>query len=388
MNVCGISPSDRTSLAPQRALPVDTSAAAETASPADKVSLGSASQGQASKRASCTPDRERTPISASAIDSQVVCTALGGSLGKTLGNLLTGLQFIVPGLVYKAEGSLSKLKEQIATPFAHTPVPTIKRPFVLIPGFGTSTDQFLPLTSHLTRDGANGGQTIYVKQGQFFSRDEAGNLISMASCPKGAKVFEMVFSDNKQSPSKNLPEMQANFSAIKKATGYHSFDAQGYSMGGIDARLYIDQGGKSIHRLMLLGTPNRGAGFATKAEAIIDQNVGWAMKFGGILPTDREALEWLKPESSNPQLADLNSRWAQQAAAVPTLTVGTDTQPTPSILPGRGEVAGDGLVSAESLQLPGGDCVILHDLEQHGHLNNDDTIQQLRAAYFGWNVGA
>lgn len=328
---------------------------------------------------------EPTPVSAVGLAAGLV----GGAVGSVVAGWVTGVRFVGFGTVYKLEKAVTMMREAVHKPLACLPTPKIDTPFVIVPGWTTEMSAFGPLVGHLTQGGANGGQCFYVRNGSFFTRDANGDLQPAASPPsQDAKVFEMVLSDNRQSPDKNVLEMRANFDAIARVTGQSQFDVQGYSMGGINSRLYIDQGGSAIRRLMMLGTPNRGSHFANLAKNVIQRDVRWAAGFGGLQKNDVDALEWLRPEDENPKLADLNSRWPLQKTRVPCITVGTDVMPTPARNLLTGMAWGDGLVPDYSLDLPGSNTIVLHNAMQHGHLNDDETVQHIRAVYFGWDLGS
>ncbi|MHB2016870.1 MAG: esterase/lipase family protein [Candidatus Xenobia bacterium] len=297
-----------------------------------------------------------------------------------------GARFVRYGAVYKAEEALTEAREKKHQPLSGLPGTTISTPFVLVPGWTTQPEAFGPLVQYLTKDGANGGQAYFVKQGAIYTMDSSGNLKPAPSVPSNAKVFEMIFSNVHASPNHQVVEMRQNFRAIQKATGAAQVDAEAYSMGGLDARVYVDEGGKAIRRLLLLGTPNNGTGFGPLAETVINEDVQWAEKFGGIEPGDAESLQWLSPPDQSKQLADLNSRWDKQRSALPILTVGANLLPTPK--PGGGFVGGDGLVPASSLQMPNSECIVVDDAMLHGRLNDDATVQHLRAIWFDWPMPA
>lgn len=308
---------------------------------------------------------------------------IGHKIAHGVANTLAGVKLVGYGLIYRIEGKLTESRETLYQPSEKLPTPTLPRPFVLVPGWTTSHRNFNTLTEHLTRDGANGGETYFVKLGQFYTRNTDGDLVPLTAPPANARVFELVWSDTHQSPDKNLPEMRQNLEAICNATGFDKVDAEGYSMGGLDTRLYLDQGGDRINRHMMLGTPNRGTRFGDLVLDVLDRDVKWAKKFADIGENDRDSMYWLRQEANSPLLQDLNSRFPQQAQRVPTLSVGANIMPT------AGQswfTRGDGLVPASSLELPGCTTLVLHEAMQHGRLNDDPTVQHVRAVFFGWGL--
>jgi pimeloyl-ACP methyl ester carboxylesterase len=313
--------------------------------------------------------------------------ALFGAVGRAVGNTVSGLELGLAGLLYTSETRVTGLWDHWRHPLEKLPTPAIEHPFVLVPGWSTKPSKFTQLTDLLTRDGANGGQTYLVQRGKFFTLNPEGKLEPLTAPPPQAKVFEMVWTDTRQSPDRNLPEMRQNLDAICKATGADKVDAEAYSMGGLDARLYLDKGGSQIGRLLMLGSPNHGTGFGDIAADALDRGVDWATKLGGLSSDDRESMQWLREEAHSPQLQDLNSRWKQQEARVDeVLSVGTERAPTPRDAHGLRLNWGDGLVPASSLSLPDTKTIVFHQAMAHGILNDDQKVQHARCAFFGWGV--
>lgn len=311
--------------------------------------------------------------------------AIGHGIANAVSSTLAGVRMVYYGEIYNTENAITEYRESKSCMLEGLPVPQIQRPFVIVPGWTSTPDNFDHLVHFLTRDGANGGQPYFVKQGAFYTLDDNGQLQPTASPPTPGRVFEIVWTDTRHSPDQNLAEMRQNLDAICNCTGADKVDAEGYSMGGFDARLYIDQGGPQINRFMMLGTPNHGTRFAELVLPVLEKNVTWAQKLAGVSMDDYDAMQWLREEKNNPRLQDLNSRWDQQRAAVRTLAVGTTVMPTPAeTVTGLGW--GDGMVPHQSLSLPDGDTIVLNDAMNHGRLNDDATVQHIRALFFGWKL--
>lgn len=348
----------------------------------DGVSLGAAVSARSS--ASITGAAKAPPaLSTQGIGDRL--RHIGQAIGHAVANTVAGVRLVGFGLIYRLEGHLTETRETLYRPSDRLPTPTIDRPFVIVPGWSTQPKAFDALTKLLTRNGANDGQTYFVKQGQFYTLDADGTLQPLSAPPTQGRIFEMVWTDTRQSPARNLPEIRANLEAICNATGYDKVDIEGYSMGGLDTRLYIDQGGSRVNRFMMLGTPNHGTRFGDLVADVLDRDVKWAIKFAGISGADRESMNWLRQEKNSPLLTDLNSRAGQQQRVAPTLSVGTDVMPTAGR---RGLTRGDGLVPSSSLGLPGGNTIVLHEAMQHGRLNDDPTVQHVRSVFFGWGLPA
>ena len=295
--------------------------------------------------------------------------------------------FLTYGTVSKVEAQVNDAQQAKKHPIGELPTPHLDRPFVMVPGWTTGPDALEPLASHLTRNQSNGGLTYFVKNGAFYTQDPKGNLLPVAGAPKDARVFEMVWSDTHQSPEHNLPELKENLNAITKATGFDKVDAQGYSMGGLDTRLYLEQGGNQINRFMMLGTPNHGTSFGSMVVHVLDNKVEWASKLAGVGANDRESMEWLRDEAHSPELQQLNADWGRELSQVQqAIIVGTDQLSTPTSHALGGMGPGDGTVPAGSLPLPNVKTVLVHEPMSHGSLNADESIEKLRDDFFGWRL--
>jgi triacylglycerol esterase/lipase EstA (alpha/beta hydrolase family) len=318
-----------------------------------------------------TPD----PIDAAEISAQPQTIRGDQTLGfraagQAFGSALAGIKLVGYGALMEVQTRLDALVERNQDPLADRATPTLERPFVFIPGWTTKPTAFGHVGDMLSRDGANGGQVYFVKQGQIFTRDSELNL-TPAVPQKNAKVFEMIWSD---------------MDAICKATGEPKLDVQAYSMGGIDARLYLDQGGDQIHRLMTVSTPNEGTSFGDLTADVLDRNVKWALNISGITSDDRDSMEWLRSEKNSAPLKDLDSRIPKQDSSVDgVLTVGVDRMATPA-LPWL--TGGDSLVSHTSAGLPGATNVVLHDWISHDLVNNDPHVEDLREKFFSWSASS
>ena len=312
-----------------------------------------------------------------------------GAAGAAILHTVNGLELAGSGLLYEGQTKLTGLWHHLDAPLSKLPTPSIERPFVLVPGFTTGPKSFADLRGLLNRDGANGGQTYFVKCGKFYTLGGDGQLQPLEGPPKQGKVFEMVWTDTHQSPDRNLPEMRENLDAICQATGYDKVDAEGYSMGGLDSRLYLDQGGTQIHKLLMLGTPNHGTGFGEHASIMLDRGENWATKFAHVSNSDDESLQWLREEKNSPKLQALNSTWERQRAQVDdVLSLGANRAVTASATHFFGLAWGDGLVPESSTPLPGTKSLDFHEALSHGLLNNDTKAQDARCAFFGWTVPA
>lgn len=314
---------------------------------------------------------------------RTVVAAIAGIPGQIAGWVSAAVNGVYFSLnINHAKGRSAKFEKQDL--FAGIQQPTIHRPYVLVPGFTTPTGSYDKYVSFLTKDGGNGGRTYFVKQGAFYTQNAQGELVPSAAPGADARVFEMVWSDPRQNPELNLPEMQANMAAITQATGCDKLDLEAYSMGGIDTRLFMASGGAgSIHKLLMLGVPNHGTRSGDVELAIDRYHLGLLKKIGHIQPHDDASMQWLKM-NGNEHLDWLNARWPTDSAGIPTLCLGTDGVRTQRAR-GFKRGGGDGIVDTESLPLPGAEVKFIHDPIEHGHLNNDGHLVPTRAAFFDWD---
>ena len=180
----------------------------------------------------------------------------------------------------------------------------LEDPVVFVPGWTTTREAFDPLAEKLTEGGRNGGELIFVSEGQFYTDRQCTIKCESATLQSSDhKVFEMVYSDIRLPPDKSSEELKLNFDAIKHLTGREKVDVGAYSMGGLATRAYLDKGGDAIDQVLFLGTPHKGAKFADLARHVLRRDIGWAVSFAGLLPADLPALDWLSPvEDGNPQL--------------------------------------------------------------------------------------
>ncbi len=277
----------------------------------------------------------------------------------------------------------SRLDHELAEnpPLAEAPPVSLDRPVVLVPGWKTLKDAFQPLAEKLIEGGRNGGRIVFVSEGEFYLDRDCTEKINTGDIPVDQKVFEVVYSDIRNPPPVGAVELDQNLNAIKGVTRFDKLDVSAYSMGGLTTRVYLDNGGDKIGKLMLLGTPNQGTNFANLASEVYRRDISWALSLAGLLPADVAALNWLSVD--NPDLIALNQNWPRQQAAVESvLTVGGRGVLTPS--ENFVTAAGDGLVEVAGLAPPGGEVRVLGGKNHHGHLNNDLEVYQTMMDYFGW----
>lgn len=297
-----------------------------------------------------------------------------------------GLKLVSLGQLYRmSEGRQSK-KIAKNPPLENESAVTIKDPVVLVPGWTTTREAFDPLADKLLEGGRNGGALVFVQNGDFFyDRNCELKCESQFLEASEPKVFEIVFSDVRLPPHKSALEVGQNLKAVKALTGEDKVDVGAYSMGGLATRVYLDQGGQDIDQALFLGTPHRGAEFASLAHRTLTRDIKWALSFSGLIPKDIPALEWLSPEEhGNEQLRTLNQRWPSQKANLNEVRFAGGTG-MPTADGGWWPVTtdGDGLVTSKSAAPPGETAVPLPG-QGHSHLNNSAAAYREMKDLFGW----
>ncbi len=309
-------------------------------------------------------------------------------MGPVLDDALLISEFVGVGKAYQFIDHRIAAAEAAHPPLAEQPKVKLDRSFVMIPGWTTRIEKFEFLGRHLTQDGLNGGDINFVRDGQFFCERACITPKDASAVAKDARVFEIVFHDPHEPPPEMKEELKKDFAAIASVTGEQKFDVDAYSMGGLAARLYLDEGGDKIGRLMLLGSPARGSRFADLSKQILERDIKWAINLGGLNPADLPALRWLAVDDgkgiNNPHLTELNKNWARQKAQLEALAiVGGGGVFTPRPTPWRID-RGDGLVPAAHLTPPGETAIVLDGLTHHSYLNSNPKVFQEMQKFFGW----
>jgi hypothetical protein len=275
-----------------------------------------------------------------------------------------------------------------ANPLKDLPAAHIKRPVMLVPGWDTPHDRFLPLTDKLTERGANGGTPYYVKNGQFFRDRDCDEALPAAQLPKDAKVFVTVLNSTSESPHTSAPELQANLQAMQQALGGPAPDVIAYSQGGLCTRTVLDHEGSHIGKLLFVGTPNKGAGLASLASFVFKAqedgyDVDWLLHSLDLDPEDRASMQFMTV--GGPDISDLNARWSQQMERTEGfMVVGYKGAQTynygfPPLVPG------DTLVPAENLAPAGVQPAFIDGAyAKHGTLPFNAGVYQQMLKHFSW----
>lgn len=296
----------------------------------------------------------------------------------------------LPHLVHEFDSPDEAPHDIENNPLNEAPQAKIERPFLIVPGFRTKRTAFYHLIARLTANGLNGGRPVYVRGGDFYEDQDCLKRIEHDALPRDARVFVVSFENPNAPPGVTAGWLASCLQSVKHATRSNRVDVEGYSMGGLAARVYLDRGGNDIGRLFLLGTPNRGASLANFARFCLTFNIEQALALGGINGAHRAALDWLALDTNgkvrNPVLRDLNSRWESQFHRVEALhSVGTTGRAT--MTAGWRPVAwGDGVVQESSVMAPVGTVSLLKGAgrQRHGHLNSDVEVYREMIKFFGW----
>ncbi|MEW6279338.1 MAG: hypothetical protein AB1758_11985, partial [Candidatus Eremiobacterota bacterium] len=290
---------------------------------------------------------------------------------------------VVGGMFYHGEKHLA-LRRNRGTWLTDCPRVRLQRPFLLVPGLNGKPARFQLLTDHLTRDGLNGGRTYYLKQGEIFHDAVCSQPVPRGAKDSEARIFLQIASEGELPPNRAALEVRDNLAAIRRFTGTRTVDVEGHSMGGLSVRVYLDQFGWGVGKFLMVGTPNRGTSLAEVASWAVENQYKVAMAIGGLSSHALPALQWLRPEASNPDLRALNQRWAHQRARVEDARiVGTCDLPT---LCGDVFGEGDGKVAVVDLPLPGVEVKVLGGRlsKHHGLQMHDSDVFREGVDFFGW----
>jgi len=215
--------------------------------------------------------------------------------------------------------------------------PTLQRPVLLVHGFNGNPNNWENMHTWLTRGGDNKDGGIVKGSGGTVKPD--------------AKVFVMEFTRPFNPVHMNAKELRQAIDKITAATGASEVDVVAHSMGGLDTRLYLDQGNEKVNNLVMIGTPNRGSVLADLEMTF--RELGLPIKPPTDDPLVRQALTDLGEVrgDNNPLLTGLNRSWDRQREAANIFIISGNGKPT---LASRFMLTmrGDGVVSRKSSEMP------------------------------------
>lgn len=238
------------------------------------------------------------------------------------------------------------------------PAPKLEKPVLLVHGYNSGPSTWENMKTWLVTQNPDGGVV----------KANTGNID-----PNG-KVFAMEFSRPYNPLSNNASELRQAIDRITAATGAKEIDVVAHSMGGLDTRLYLDQGNEKVDKLVMIGTPNHGSVLADIEMTF--RNLGLPL----LPPTDdalvRQALTDLSEVrgDNNPTLAQLNKNWDRQRSRANMLIITGNGKPT---LASRFTLTmrGDAVVSQASARMPN---VPVKNMWGVHHLSVKDAPQTLQ----------
>lgn len=239
--------------------------------------------------------------------------------------------------------------------------PRLDKPVLLVHGFNSGPEAWANMRQWLVRGGDN---------------KDGGVVRANSNVDPQGRVFTMEFSRPFNPLSNNASELRQAIDRIAAATGSPEVDVIGHSMGGLDTRLYLDQGDEKVSKLVMIGTPNHGSVLADLE--LTFRNMGIPIMPPTDDPLVRQALTDCSEVrgNNNPVLAQLNKNLPRQRERADMLVIAGNGKPT---LSSRYLVTmrGDGVVSRASATLPE---VPLRNLWGTGHGEVKDHPDALRIA--------
>ncbi len=216
--------------------------------------------------------------------------------------------------------------------------PKLDKPVLLVHGFNGDPDNWSNMRTWLTRGSENKDGGIVKGTGSNID-------------PNG-KVFTMEFARPFNPVSNNASELRQAIDRITAATGAKEVDVVAHSMGGLDTRLYLDQGNEKVDKLVMIATPNHGSVLADLDLKFREWGLNTMPKEDD--PLIRQSLRDLGEvrEGNNPNLTLLNQNFDRQKSRAKMLIVAGNGRPTLATRY-RVTIKGDTTVSRESATMPG-----------------------------------
>lgn len=245
--------------------------------------------------------------------------------------------------------------------------PALQRPVLLVHGYNGSDKSWKNMRTWLTNTSQN-------KDGGLVGPKNAGAL------DPSAKVFIMEYSRPFNSVKSNAAELRSAVDRIVSATGVKGIDIVSHSKGGLDTRAYLDQGNELVDKVVQIATPNHGSILADIELQF--REFGMPLLPSTDDPEVRQALTDLRAERkvdgkpANPTVSELNKNWDRQKDKAEFFQISGNGLPT---LKSRHCLThkGDGVVSRESVQLPG---VPMKNIWWTNHLSETSNPDVLTAA--------
>jgi pimeloyl-ACP methyl ester carboxylesterase len=225
--------------------------------------------------------------------------------------------------------------------------PALQRPVVFLHGFTGSASGFDHIAEWLTS-----GDDPVNKSGGII---DAGNFDNL---DPEANLFSLRLSRSYNSVEKNAAELKDTINAVLEKTGAQEVDLVVHSLGGLNARAYLQNDDERVNKLVQIGTPNHGSALANM-ERFFRDNFDYPIKPPVDDPEVRRVLEQLSVDKNdgdkqpkNPWLRALNDDWANQRDAAEVMIVAGAGIPTVTGGPGL-TIFGDGVVTRRSAKMGG-----------------------------------
>lgn len=223
------------------------------------------------------------------------------------------------------------------------PAPALKRPVLMVHGFNSNPSVWKNMRTWFTSNSQN-------VDGGIVSSNAATDPLKT-----DGKVFVMEFTRPFNSVMTNAAELRRAVDRIVAATGAKDIDLVGHSMGGLDARAYLDAGNEHVAKVVQIGTPNHGSLLADIELQFREFGMPLFPKTDD--PEVRQTLTDLRAErkidgqQANPTVAALNKNWGRQKDRADFLLmagVGKPTLKQRTLLTFKG----DGVVPKDSAKMP------------------------------------
>ena len=255
-----------------------------------------------------------------------------------------------------------------------SPPPALPRPVIFLHGFNGTAERWEDVFDWLTS-----GEDPVNKSGGIIDAGKFDNIDSEAN------LFSLRLSRPYNSVEKNKAELKEAVEAVVRATGKQEVDLVVHSLGGLNARAYLQDADEKVNKLVQLGTPNHGSQLAN-LENFFRDNFDYPI----IPPVDdpevRRVLDQLSVdkddkngEPRNPWLRELNNDWENQRDRADIMIIAGAGIPTVTGGPGL-TVFGDGVVTRRSAKLDGVQRKTSW-FRNHGALQNSGKVMEATANF-------
>ncbi|MBI3928415.1 MAG: alpha/beta fold hydrolase [Armatimonadetes bacterium] len=253
------------------------------------------------------------------------------------------------------------------------PPPRLPRPVLMVHGYNGSAERWEHLVGWLTSGDAP------------VNRD-GGTLVAGQNTPidPQANLFSLRFSRPFNSVDSNARELREAVERVCAATGAREVDLVTHSMGGLDARLYLDSADERVGKVVMLAPPDHGSQLAN-LELVFREKFGYPIQPPVDDPEVRRALHQLSVDKTkggvpqNPFLHELNQHWDQQRGRADILIMTANGIPTLTSKPGV-TIYGDGVVTRASAVMP--DVPAKHVwFRTHGGIQNTAKVMEETARF-------